>query len=82
MNAFKRNKFLVKAGLGSVLIKRFGASCGLSEKGSGYHKLHMVLKHEVRTETSNSCSLILKDCDEKITADRNPWGKPRRTHKK
>ena len=49
MNVLKRNKFLVKAGLGLILIKRFGASRGLSEKGSGYHKLHMVFKHEVRT---------------------------------
>jgi len=72
MNVFKRNKFLVKADLGSVLIKHFGASRGLSEKGSGYHKLHMVLKHKVRTETSNSCSLLLKDCDEKYTVDGNP----------
>ena len=82
MNVFKRKIFLVKAGLGSVLIKRFGASRGLSKKGSGYHKLHMVLKHEMRTETSNSCSLLLKDCDEKYIVDGNPWGKPIRIHKK
>jgi len=72
MNVFKPNKFLVKAGIGSVLIKCSGASRGLSEKDSGYHKLHMILEHEVRTKTSNSCSLLLKDCDEKYTVDGNP----------
>jgi len=39
------------------------------------------LKHKVRIEASNPCSLLLKNCEEKISADRNPWGKPRRTHK-
>ena len=71
---------LVKAGYVQFYLSAWGIPW-TAPKGSGYHNYTWFKAHKVRTEASNSCSLLLKDCDEKITTDRNPWGKPRRTHK-
>jgi len=80
MSVFKSNNLFSKSWSSSVSIKRLGHPMDWAKRLRLSNTTHH-LKHKARTETSILRSSFLKDCDEKITEDRNPWGKPKRTHK-
>ena len=77
---FKCSNLFSESWSGSVLIKCLGHPMDWAKRLRLSNTTHL-LKHKARTGTSILHSFLLKDCDEKITKDRNPWGKPRWTHK-